>query len=89
MQKLDLLEVNLTPPFHVFLIELKEGKARGSLLIKRFEEVVNKNQSLVGFLEVNKLFILLSGLSCDRQIGRPMLSLKIDYHAICYTIGSP
>jgi carbohydrate diacid regulator len=54
----------------VFLIELKEGKAQGPLLIKKIEEIVNENHSLVGFLEANKLFVLISHLSSDKAIKR-------------------
>jgi carbohydrate diacid regulator len=77
LQKLELLDVTLQPPFHVFLIELKEGKAQGPLLIKKIEEVVNENHSLVGFLEANKLFVLISSVSSDKAIKRMIIIQEI------------
>jgi carbohydrate diacid regulator len=62
-QRLSLLELSLIPPFQISIIELKERKVQNQVLIKKIEETISEGKYLVGFLNVNRVFILISGLS--------------------------
>lgn len=62
-QKLALLKVRLTPPFHVALMEIGEQPLPNQELIQKVEELLDDRQLLVGFHKVRRLFILTSGLA--------------------------
>lgn len=76
-QRLELLNINLIPPFHVFLIELKSIKFQSQLLIRKIEEIFNKNRTLIGFLEVGRMFILTTGISSEKALEKIFLVQEI------------
>lgn len=76
-QKLNLLDIKLQPPFHVFTIDFKEAKVERQLIIKKTEDIFNKNESLAGFLEISKMFILASNLSSKKALEK--ITLMSDY----------
>ncbi|QGQ46290.1 CdaR family transcriptional regulator [Metabacillus sediminilitoris] len=69
-QRLELLQINLIPPFHMFLIEIKLIKIQSQSLIRKLEEIFNKKCTLIGFLEVGRMFILSSGISSKQAIDK-------------------
>lgn len=60
---LSLLNMKLTGPFVVSLIEINDYSLSSHLLIKNTEEVVEKGEVLAGFVHGNKLLLLLTGVT--------------------------
>lgn len=74
-QRLNLLQVKLTSPFHVSLIQIGEIPLQSQELIQRLEELLDDPHLLVGFLKVNRLFILTSGLP-EQAVKRKLETLR-------------
>jgi carbohydrate diacid regulator len=66
-QKLELLKIFLKAPFHLLLLEIESSNIKGQrqLFTRKIEDVFAKNRSLVGFVQVNKMFVLTSELSSE------------------------
>jgi len=62
-QRLHLVEVNLTPPYQVALIDLVLNQFKKSDLYSLLNEIFNRKQALIGFLGVNLLFIVSSSIN--------------------------
>lgn len=77
MQRLQLLNINLVPPFNLFLIEIKTVKIQSQLLIRKIEEIFNKNQTLVGFKKLSEMFILASGISSETALKKIISIIEI------------
>lgn len=60
---LSLLNMKLTGPFVVSLIEIVDYSFSSHLLIKNTEEVIGKGKVLAGFVHGNKLLLLLTEVS--------------------------
>jgi len=60
---LSLLNMKLTGPFVVSLIEIVDYALSSHLLIKNTEELVGKGEVLAGFVHGNKLLLLLTGVT--------------------------
>lgn len=60
---LSLLNMKLTSPFVISLVEVFDYSFSGHLLIKNTEDVIGKGKVLAGFVHGNKLLLLLSGVS--------------------------
>jgi carbohydrate diacid regulator len=90
-QRLNLLHLQLHPPFSVSIIEIKERTIQNQVLVKKIEDMISEGQYLVGFLNVNRLFILISGLSenktkkkllfVNETLQRMGIQFKIGYAA--------
>lgn len=74
-QRLNLLHIQLHPPFSVSIIEIKERSIQNQVLVKKIEEMISEGQYLVGFLNVNRLFILISGLS-EKKTKKKLLFMN-------------
>ncbi|MBO8164145.1 MAG: helix-turn-helix domain-containing protein [Brevibacillus sp.] len=62
-QRLHLLNLKLSPPFQVLLVELHDRSIQNQVLVRQLEQMIGQKQHLVGFLNVNRLFVLLSGMT--------------------------
>lgn len=69
-QRLELLNINLFAPFNLFLIDIKAVNFQSQLLIRKIEETFNKNQTLTGFIKLNQMFILASGIPSDTALKK-------------------
>lgn len=61
-QNLKLLGLQLSPPFTLVLIQLKEWPLPNRQLIEMIEDALGKNHGIVGFITVNRLLIKLTGI---------------------------
>lgn len=63
IQKLNMIKANLQSPFQVALIDINHNHLnKRDLLQILFNGIFNEEQTLVGFLNVNRIFILTSNL---------------------------
>ncbi len=85
-QRLNLLNVKLTPPLQVSLIQLRENPLPNQELIQKMEELLDVQHLLVGFLKVNRLFILTSATPEQvikrrlEAVGAYLQHVGIHYH---------
>ncbi|RDI41874.1 CdaR family transcriptional regulator [Falsibacillus pallidus] len=56
------IHIQLTPPFLVIVLEIGETVFNKLKIIEFLENILGEKKCLIGFLNVNKLFILFSGL---------------------------
>lgn len=84
---LNLLHIQLSPPYSVCIIEIKE-RTVNQILIKKIEDIISEGQYLVGFLNVNRLFILMSGLP-EKKTTNKLLFMKetLERMGIQFKIG--
>lgn len=61
-QRLNLINVKLTPPFQVAVIDIGHTQLKKSDLLKISEDIFNEEHSLIGFFNVNRMFLLTSNL---------------------------
>lgn len=78
-ERLHLLQIQLRAPFNVCIIEIHERTIRNQTLIQKIEEMISENHPLIGFLSVNKLFILMSGLS-DKKVQKKLERMQEMIH---------
>ncbi|WP_409304184.1 CdaR family transcriptional regulator [Peribacillus sp. SCS-155] len=65
-QKLNLLEITLIPPYQVALVDLETGNKTEAELLKIFDDIfIHQDSVIIGFLHVNRIFILASRLKED------------------------
>lgn len=65
-QRLDFLQIKLTEPYQVGVIEIGETKENKLGLINIVEESLSWRHSFVGFSSVNRLFLCFSGKESDK-----------------------
>lgn len=90
-QRLNLLHLELLPPYTVAVMEIKERSIPNQPLIAKIEGLIGEGRYLVGFRNVNRLFILMSGLSepkttkkllfMEQTLGRMGIHFRIGYAA--------
>ncbi|MGG1658608.1 CdaR family transcriptional regulator [Brevibacillus sp. NRS-1366] len=87
-QRLNLLKVKLKPPFHVSLIQIGEIPLQSQELIQRMEVLLDDQHLLVGFLKVNRLFILTSDLA-EQAVKRKLETIRayMQHAGIPFHIG--
>ncbi|KRE39696.1 CdaR family transcriptional regulator [Paenibacillus sp. Soil522] len=87
-QWLNLLHIQLSPPYSVCIIEIRERTVQNQVLIKKIEDIISEGQYLVGFLNVNRLFILMSGLP-EKKTTNKLLYMKetLERMGIQFKIG--
>lgn len=59
---LGLLDFHLNAPYMIIIIQIKERSLANQVLIERIEEVFGSSQVIAGFIHVNQVFIVSSGL---------------------------
>ncbi|MGE7760233.1 CdaR family transcriptional regulator [Peribacillus sp. NPDC097895] len=62
-QRLELIGMKLKPPYQVGIMDLKLNPLKKNELIQMMENVFGTQHALVGFLNVNRVFILTSALT--------------------------
>lgn len=62
-QQLSLLDLKLSSPFTSIVIQMTECAIPNRQLIEIVEEKIGKKNAIVGFININRLFILLIGIS--------------------------
>ncbi|WP_240375933.1 CdaR family transcriptional regulator [Bacillus piscicola] len=60
---LDLLGIHLEAPFTAFLIQLADRTTSNQAIIDKLERIIGKSTSIVGFINVNQVFITVSNLA--------------------------
>ncbi|USK61434.1 CdaR family transcriptional regulator [Peribacillus asahii] len=73
-QRLNLIGVTLEAPYQVGAIELGSHHLKKNELLQIFRDSFNKQQTLIGFLNVNRLFILTSHLP-EERLKQKMLNV--------------
>ncbi|MDP1419022.1 sugar diacid recognition domain-containing protein [Peribacillus simplex] len=68
-QRLELIGMKLEPPYQVGVMEMKLNPLNKSELIQMTETVFGTQHALVGFLNVNRVFILTTALT-ENNIGQ-------------------
>ncbi|MFE0505643.1 CdaR family transcriptional regulator [Peribacillus butanolivorans] len=62
-QRLNLIGMKLEPPFQVGILEIKLNPLKKNEVIQLLENVFDTQHTLIGFLNVNRVFILTSTLT--------------------------
>jgi carbohydrate diacid regulator len=77
-QKLELIGLDLRPPYQVTLIDIGLNKLKKTEIIQLFKNVFAEKQVLIGFIKVNQLFLLTSNLPeyILKQRLQPVLNLR-------------
>ncbi|GAB3062538.1 CdaR family transcriptional regulator [Virgibacillus ainsalahensis] len=73
------LGAKLAPPFTTIIIQLTERKILNQTFIQKMEEAVGKEHSIVGFINVNRVFIAIHSLEekeIDQKIAYVYKALK-------------
>lgn len=73
-QHLGLLSLKLSPPFTSIVIQMTERSIPNRQLIEMIEEKIGKNNGIVGFITVNRLFIMLTGI-LESEINQKINSI--------------
>lgn len=73
-QRLNLIGIELEPPFQVAVMEIGLNQLKKSELIQVFEDVFDEKHTLIGFLNLNRLFILSSKLS-ETRVKQKLLTI--------------
>lgn len=74
-ERLNLLQIQLSPPYFVAIMEIKERTIHNHILITKIEEIIGEGKYLVGFLSVNRLLVLISGLT-ENKIKKKLQVMK-------------
>lgn len=61
-QRLNLINVKLTPPFQVAVMDIGYTQLKKSDLLQISEDIFNEEHSIIGFFNVNRMFLLTSNL---------------------------
>ncbi|MCZ8511744.1 helix-turn-helix domain-containing protein [Paenibacillus filicis] len=87
-QRLDLLQLQIHPPYQIIIIDMKERNIQNQALIDRVTKIVGESNGLVGFLNANKLLFLSTGLSETKRISNlSLLKDALQLSKIKFTIG--
>src|SRR5690554_631908 len=62
-KQLQLLSMELQPPYYVYVLQMNQTLAYNSLLLQKTEEIFGSNHVLIGLLDVHRACILVFGLS--------------------------
>ncbi|WP_281974714.1 CdaR family transcriptional regulator [Halobacillus litoralis] len=73
---LNLLGLQLHPPFTTIVIQIKEQPILNRVFIQKLETCLGNNQAIVGFINVNRVFIALSGHEEEGALNK----VKSIYH---------
>ncbi|MBM7691529.1 carbohydrate diacid regulator [Peribacillus deserti] len=65
-RRLSLLSIKFSPPFQTFVIQLKDRSVTNNAIIQRLEETVISTNCIIGFININQIFIAVFGLT-DKQ----------------------
>jgi carbohydrate diacid regulator len=90
-QRLELIGMKLEPPYQVGVMEMKLNPLNKNELIQMTETVFGSQYALVGFLSVNRVFILtmaLSGNNIDKRLDSAIKQLKAKDFVIRIGLGS-
>lgn len=79
-KRLHLLNITLISPFQVAIIDLGQKQLKRSDILQIVESQFSEQQALIGFLNVNRLFLLTNNLSEDIFIEK----LKIIRRTLSY-----
>lgn len=69
-RRLELLGLELNPPFSVAVIQIAERSIPNHTLIQRLEDIIGAGNGLTGFVNVNRMFIAFSGQSEDVVVSK-------------------
>ncbi|TLS38420.1 CdaR family transcriptional regulator [Pseudalkalibacillus caeni] len=67
---LSLIELTLNPPFLTLIIQMKERAIPNHTLIQKIEQIIGQGNGIVGFININRLFVMLNGLTESQTIKR-------------------
>ncbi|MBM7554473.1 CdaR family transcriptional regulator [Thalassobacillus pellis] len=60
---LNILQLQLQPPFIILIIQIKERSIPNQILINKLEDVVGQGNGIIGFININRLFIGITEVS--------------------------
>lgn len=60
---LNLLNINLNPPYSTLIIQMSERSVSNQTIISKLEEIIGSQNGILGFININRIFIALSGIS--------------------------
>ncbi|MFE4353637.1 CdaR family transcriptional regulator [Peribacillus butanolivorans] len=60
---LNLINIELQSPFMTLVIQLADRTITNQVLTQKIEEILGKNNGLVGFININRMFIAFSGFT--------------------------
>ncbi|WP_080872698.1 CdaR family transcriptional regulator [Oceanobacillus timonensis] len=66
---LSLLRINFGPPFTIMTIQITERSITNQKLIQKLEETIGDENGIVGFINVNRLIVAISGLE-EKKIAQ-------------------
>lgn len=78
-QNLNLLGIKFNPPYTSILVQISERSLPNQALIQKIEEKLDKKNGIIGFINVNRLFIALHGIEAkeiDQKIKDIYFLLK-------------
>ncbi|WP_270181161.1 CdaR family transcriptional regulator [Alkalihalobacillus sp. CinArs1] len=78
-----LIELNLPSPYTILVVQIGNRSMPNHELIQRIERCISQHDALVGFINVNTLFISLCGVGDEKkpldQISLELNRLSLDY----------
>nr|WP_274655174.1 sugar diacid recognition domain-containing protein [Paenibacillus humicola] len=85
-ERLDMLNVRLRPPFDVCLVDIQDRTFQSQTLMRQIEDTIG--QTIAGFISVNRLFILFSGLDgAKRELKLRLLRETFQRWGFPFRIG--
>ncbi|MGG1674853.1 CdaR family transcriptional regulator [Neobacillus sp. NRS-1170] len=79
-QRLNLIDIKIVPPFQVAVIETAQNPLKRSELLQLLEGIFNKKHALIGFLNVNRIFLLF--------LNQPEAALKQKLITVLNQLGA-
>lgn len=75
-RRLSLLNIKLSEPFIVSLIEISDHSFSSQLLIEHVENIIEKKDVLAGFVHVNKMLLIFNRLSLEETAKKLSILYK-------------
>ncbi|GGC85222.1 transcriptional regulator [Thalassobacillus devorans] len=63
---LNILHLKLQPPFIILIVQIKERSIPNQTLINKLEDIVGQGNGIIGFININRLFIGITGLNEEK-----------------------
>jgi carbohydrate diacid regulator len=87
-ERLQLLRLQLSPPYYVVIVHTVSSLSYNDPLATRIEDWLGGRQELVSVLDTHRLFILLSAIGEERISGRlERLSAELQQSGLAFRIG--
>jgi carbohydrate diacid regulator len=76
---LNLIGIKLQPPFMTLVIQMADRTITNQTLTQKIEEMLGENNGIVGFININRMFIAFSGFTqseADNKLNKIYKELK-------------